>query len=75
MAALVLYVSGVQYVVCAVVFVCIVSSGYVPSRVWCVYCVCCVACFCVVCVYCAVLLGEDVRVVRLCVIVCAVCSV
>lgn len=32
MAALVLYVSCVQYVVCAVVFVCIVSSGYVPSR-------------------------------------------
>ena len=37
-------------VVCAMVFVCIVSSTYVPSRVWCVYCVCCVACFCVACV-------------------------
>ena len=49
-AVLVLCNSCIQYVVCAMVFECIVSSSYVPSRVWCVYCVCCVACFCVVCV-------------------------
>jgi len=35
----------------------------------------CFACFCVVCVLCVVLLREDVRVLCLCVVVLAECSV
>ena len=62
-----------QYVAVAMFFVCAVSS-FAPLGVWCVPCDSHFARFYVVFVFCAVHFCEDVCVVCLCVVECAVFS-